>query len=283
MSLTVSYATGGGNKFARMEVTEFPDRVEVGVVEKVYNGANTGDLRGESHAAPLSAPLGDRAVVDAYNRRTLQQVGARPGQPPCAAKPGEPTPLERAIEQRTAYGMRADPGYVQSLLDRRSPYTKAEARWVALLNEIDAGDEEKLDFDLWKRFPKTYAGSVFVTRYPKPPLVVYRFTKDPRSHLAAIRRQSKHPKNVRVATATITRSALQELQEKIDAALEQQRTFDGFYVAHAYEERATESVLISVVTARTDSQAYFTAKFGPHVRTEVVGDRVECYVDSGAG
>ena len=97
-------------------------------------------------------------------------------------------------------------------------------------NDIDSGDEEKLDFDLWKRFPKTYAGSVFVTRYPKPPLVVYRFTKNARSHAAAIRKRSEHRANVRVATATVTRSALEELQEKIRTALEQQRTLDGFYV-----------------------------------------------------
>ena len=122
---------------------------------------------------------------------------------------------------------------------------------------------------------------MFVTRYPKPPLVVYRFTKDARSHLAAIRRKSEHRKNVRVATATVTRSELEELQEKIRAALDQQRALDGFYVAGVSQDRATESALIRVVTARTDSQAYFAARFGPHVRTEVVGDRVECYLDSG--
>ena len=110
LSLDVTYSTGGGNQFARIEVTEFPDRVEVGVVEKVFNGANTADLRITSQAAPLSAPLADRPVVDAYNRRTLQQVGARPGQPPCPAKPAEPTSLEQAIAQRTEYGMRADAG-----------------------------------------------------------------------------------------------------------------------------------------------------------------------------
>lgn len=283
MSLNLTYATGGGNEFARMEVTEFPDRVEVGVVEKVYDGGNTLDLRMMSNAAPLSAPLADRPVGDAFNRKMLRQVGSRPGQPPCPAKPAEPTPLERAIALRAAYGMRADPGHVQSLLSRRSPYTKAEARWVSLLDDIDAGDEEKLDFDLWKRFPKTYAGSVFVTRYPKPPLVVYRFTKRPRSRLAAIRKKSEHPENVRVATATVTRSELEELQQTIRATLDQQRAFDGFYVIDVGEDRATESALVRVITARTDAQRYFAAKFGPHVRAEVVGDRVECYLDSGAG
>jgi hypothetical protein len=261
-----------------MEVSAFPDRVEVGVVEKVYNGTNTADLRITSQAAPLGAPLGDRPVIDAYNRKTLQQIGTRPGQPPCPADPPEPTRLERAIAQRTAYGMRAGPGYVQSL-DPRDPYTKAEARWVSLLNDIDVGDEEELDFDLWKRFPKTYAGSVFVTRYPNPPLVVYRFTKDARSHLAAIRKRSEHPRNEREATETVTRSELAELQETIRAAIERERAFDGFYVADVIEDRATESALVRVVTARTDAQAYFAARFGPHVRTEVVADRVECYLN----
>ena len=80
-----------------------PDHVEVGLVEKVFNAPNTADLRIMTHAAPLSAPLGDRPVVDAYNRKTLQQVGPRPGQSPCPAKPAEPTALEQAIAQRAAY------------------------------------------------------------------------------------------------------------------------------------------------------------------------------------
>jgi hypothetical protein len=278
MSVTVTYSTGGGNELARMEVTEYPDRVEIGVVEKVYNGSNTADLRIMSHTAPLSAPLGERPIIDAYNRRTLQQVGSRPGHPPCPSAPAEPTRLEEAIEQRASYGMRADPSYVQHRLSAGGLYTKAEARWVSLLNAIDAGDEEQLDFDLWKRFPKTYAGSVFITQYPKPPLVVYRFTDNARRHLAAIRSKSEHPANVRVGTATVTRSALEDLQEKIHAALDEQRAFDGFFVAGVNEDRATQSVLIRVVTTRADSQAYFAARFGPHVRTEVVGDRVECFL-----
>ena len=53
MSLTVHWESGGGNKLERIEVTEFPDRVEVGVVEKVYNGANTADLR---YGAPARSP-----------------------------------------------------------------------------------------------------------------------------------------------------------------------------------------------------------------------------------
>ncbi|RKQ90960.1 hypothetical protein C8N24_0776 [Solirubrobacter pauli] len=279
MSVTVSYETGGGNERARVEVTEFPDRVEVGLVEKVYNGPNTADLRYETYAAPLAAPLGDRPVVDAFNRRTLRQVGARPGQPPCPAGTGERTRLEEAIADRSRFGMRADAGYVQALLRRGSPYTKAEARWVALLDEIDSGDEETLDSDLWERFPKTYAGSVFVTQYPKPPLVVYRFTKDAQGHLRAIRKRSQHPANARVATATVTRSALERLLERVHDAIAEQRELGGFFVAATYEDRATESVLIQVVTTRADSDAYFKARFGPHVRTEVVDDRVECYLD----
>jgi len=180
---------------------------------------------------------------------------------------------------RTRYGMRADAAYVQTLLGRRSPYTAAEARWVALLNEIDAGDEETLDFKLWQQFPKTYAGSVFVTRYPNPPLVVYRFTKSAQAHLRAIRKRSEHPANARVATAMVTRSTLERLSERISEAVSRQRAFDGIYVASAGQDRATQSVLVQVVTTRSDAQAYLAAKFGPHVRTEVVGDRVECYLE----
>jgi hypothetical protein len=36
------------------------------------------------------------------------------------------------------------------------------------------------------------------------------------------------------------------------------------------------AVVIEVITARTDAGAYFTARYGPLVRVEVVSDRVEC-------
>ena len=38
MSLTVHWESGGSNKLERIEVTEFPDRVEVGVVERSSTG-----------------------------------------------------------------------------------------------------------------------------------------------------------------------------------------------------------------------------------------------------
>jgi hypothetical protein len=279
MSLDVSYSTGGGNEFARMEVTEFPDRVEVGVVEKVYNGPNTADLRGEVRPAALGAPLGDRPVIDAYNRRPLQQVGSRPGQPPCPAAPAEPTDLEQAIAKRAQYGMRADPGYVQARLNGRSLYTVAEARWIARLQRLD---DEEFEDRVARLSPKTYAGMVVNAHYPAQPTITYRFKGGARSHLQAIRKLSAQPAAVRVADAGFTLVELQRAQGRIQAAIEQTQLLDGFYVANAYADDAAGVVRVEVVTLRTDGDAYFAGRFGPHVVTEVVGDRVECYLDARA-
>jgi hypothetical protein len=73
MSVNVTWDSGGGQEPERIEVTEFPDRVEVGVVERHYNGPSTDDARVYERPAPLSAPLGNRPVIDAYNRRPLQR------------------------------------------------------------------------------------------------------------------------------------------------------------------------------------------------------------------
>jgi len=277
MSVTVAYDSGGQNQFARIEVSEFPDHVEVGVVEKVYNGGNTDDLRFETAVAKLSAPLGDRPVLDAYNKQPLRQIGARPGQPPCPPKPPEPTALQQAMAERAGYGMRADEGYVRYRLNSRSLYTKAEARWRARVEKLK--QDYEADEQLSRRFPQTYAGSVIVARYPKTPTIEFRF-KDHAS-LAAARRASKYPKQVRVRNVGFSRAELGKLQQRVEDDLQQTNEFDGFHVAGARVDDESGTLQIELVTTRTDGQAYFAARYGPSTRVEVVGDRLECYLDRG--
>ena len=116
MGLTLFWSSGGGRKPARVEVTEYPDHVEVGAVEQVANGPSNLVAFGAQMSTGLSAPLGDRAVIDAFNGKRLLQVGPKPGEPACPPVPDELTPLAEGVRRRAEYGMRADPGYVQSLL-----------------------------------------------------------------------------------------------------------------------------------------------------------------------
>ena len=55
LSLTIGWGTGGGARTERIEVTEFADRVEIGIVERVPVGARTQELTRRS--AALSDPL----------------------------------------------------------------------------------------------------------------------------------------------------------------------------------------------------------------------------------
>ena len=180
-------------------------------------------------------------------------------------------PAQSWASQRAQFGFRADLPYVKELVKRtrtstpacRSRTTGRRSRTCSCTSSVDL---------ITRR-------SVFITRYPKPPLVVYRFTKHARRQLKAIRKRGEHPEAVRVAGAKVTLATLERVSKRVNEALSQGRRLDGFYVASAGQDRATESVLLRVVTTRPDAQAHFMAKFGPHVRTEVIGDRVECYLE----
>ena len=69
-------------------MTEFPDRVEIGVVERAPTGARTLDLQiGYAPPTTLSAPLGDRPVIDTRTGKRLPLRGPAPGDPPCPPRP----------------------------------------------------------------------------------------------------------------------------------------------------------------------------------------------------
>ena len=65
LSIRPRYESGGGAEYERTEVAEFPDRVEIGVVERAPTGARTLDLqhrlRAPHHAQrPARRPPRDR-------------------------------------------------------------------------------------------------------------------------------------------------------------------------------------------------------------------------------
>ena len=278
MSLTVHWESGGSNKLERIEVAEFPDRVEVGVVERASTGFNTADLRYEEAPAKLAAPLGDRAVIDAGTTKRMLQSGPSPGEPPCPV-PAEPTPLEQGIADRQRRGLPADAATVQRRLDRGSLFTKAELRW---LNEVGTFDNDDKVETYLRRHTADYSGYTILATYPAAPTIVYRFARNTATHEAAIKRRSRHPKQIRTETVPFTAADIERLQETIENdAQAGDGFFDGYgdagfrFAGAGYDDR-TAKVILRVRTPRTDATAYFAARYGPLVAAHVVGDRFEC-------
>ena len=69
--IEVLWEAGGGGVFAATEVAEYPDRVEVAVIGEFPAGARTSDSIARPQTVRLSAPLGDRKVVDVLTGRRL--------------------------------------------------------------------------------------------------------------------------------------------------------------------------------------------------------------------
>jgi hypothetical protein len=70
--LIIRWDTGGGTQLVRIEVTEHADRVEVAVIERVWNGVVTADLIRAGEEVELAQPLGDRKVIDKATGRRLR-------------------------------------------------------------------------------------------------------------------------------------------------------------------------------------------------------------------
>jgi hypothetical protein len=163
--------------------------------------------------------------------------------------PGELTPLAEGVSRRAELGMRADPAYGQSLLDRGHLFTKPEQRWWECYRELSA---ERFDVK-----DKTFAGSVVIANhYPAPPLAVYRFTRNARSHLATLRKRSKFPDSIRVENTTVTMDQLDALQTRIaEDADAVERFFEGYgrdslYLVGLWRDGVTLRLELQVVTPR---------------------------------
>jgi hypothetical protein len=279
MSLTVSWSDAP-EKPVRIEVTEFADHVAVGVVARFSVYPGFGDSGG-SAVARLSAPLGGRPVYDADDGRRLLQSGPSPGDPACPEPPirGETPPLERAIDDRARYGMNTDPAYVQSLLDDDRTYTEHERRWIKTYDRIDY--QPRVD-DYLEHWRDDWGGTATYAQYPNPPIMVVYLLRRDALHTARLKALSKYPDLLRTVHSTVQRDYFYELPQIIGDEASANDGFldgygrDGFYVRSAEGDEGSQSVDVEVVTARTDAAEYFTARFGPIVRVQVVGDRFEC-------
>ena len=151
--LSISWETYSDAVTERLELAEFSDRVEIGVVERVPTRERDGEGLSRDASVALRAPLGERAVIDAKSGKPMRQVGPGPGDPPCPsplprAPAPKPTRLQQAIETRRAEGLRADPAYVRQRLKSGAPYTRAERRWLR--------QRAVLEFDIVRTDPYTH-------------------------------------------------------------------------------------------------------------------------------
>jgi hypothetical protein len=266
-SLVMHWGDSGDAEPDHVEVTEYADRVEIGVVQRLPNGGQTADLVPYTIRAQLSAPLGDRPVIDAADGRRLRQLGPSPGEPPCPADPPQPSELESAISYRKEIGLPHGRAYVRRMLRRRYPYTKAEEAYRDARFEIEY-DRRALAY--FERHRDEFGGAVVRGRFPGEPYLVVHFTR----RLAFHRRSLERIVRARVVRARYTMAELRRLENRIEPGFAGGWGDAGFLVMGALVEPGR--VVVLVITAREDAAAYFRERYGPAVRVRVVGTRHEC-------
>ena len=168
MRLVLGWSSSGDAKPDHVELREYPDRVEVGVVERLPSGGWTDDLVGYSSEVTLSAPLGDRAVIDAADGRRLRQRGPSPGEPPCPRQPPPGTLLDELVASRGDMGLRNGRAFVRRLLRRERRYTETEEPFVAAWERLEAHRRLEVYF---ARHRDEFGGREIRGNYPAPPAV----------------------------------------------------------------------------------------------------------------
>ncbi|MDA0183126.1 hypothetical protein OJ997_22645 [Solirubrobacter phytolaccae] len=273
MSVTVSW-TDAPEKPVRVELTERGDRVAIGIVSafSVYPGF--GDSGGKA-VVRLSAPLGDRPVIDAANGVRLVQTGPSPGAPPCPVRPVR-TPLESLIRERAEQGMNADPAFVQTLIDAEQRYTPEEQRWRDEVQKVDF-DRDVHDYVFGGRVYPDWGGTTLVARYPEPPYLIVRFIRRFAFHVRELEKLTDAP--IRFERSTVPRDWFDALAQYIgDDARAGDGYLEDFYVTQAEQGESEQVVHVYVITRRTQAEAdaYFKGRYGGIVRVHIIGDRVEC-------
>jgi hypothetical protein len=279
LGVTVNWSAVGGATTERLELAEFADRVEIGIVERMPTTEWWENNPAHTFVA-LSAPLGHRPVIDAKSGKPMLQIGPGPGDPPCPISPpsSAPTRLEQAIATRREEGLRADPAYVRKRLNSGALHTRAELRWLA--KRDDLGADRTLTDPYVLEHSDEYGGVSIKGAFPARPYIVYRWTAHRARHEAALKRLSKHPGRVFTAPAQHSVGEVRDLEERIrDDWFYEGPFFDGYgrtglLVTGVWADDT--AVHIEVITARADSSDYFSARYGPLARVQVVGDRFEC-------
>jgi hypothetical protein len=275
MSLSVSWSDAP-KRPRRVEVTEYPDRVAVGIVVGYSLYPGFGDPGGTT-VVRLKAPLAGRPVYDASNGARLVQRGPAPGAPPCPANPREDsTPLEQLAAEREQYGMNVDPAFLQTLIDADIRYTPEEQQWLDRYREIEGGGRAE-DYLMGGRVRRDWGGNTVVARYPDPPYMIVRLLRNFARHQREVLKLAELP--IRFERSTVQREWFYILPLYIgDDARANDGYLEDFYVAHTDGHESTQTVDVWVITTRplAEAEAYFKGRYGGIVRVHVIGDRVEC-------
>jgi alpha-lytic protease prodomain-containing protein len=264
-TLVLHWGSSGDAEPGGVELREYPDRVEVGVVERLPSGGWTDDLVGYTSRVALSAPLGERAVVDAADGERMRQSGPSPGEPACPRE-REHSSVDEWVSIRREMGMRHDRAFVRRVLRGGSPYTKAEEPYVAAWERLDLDPRLARYFARhWREF-----GGREIRGYPGRPYVLASFTR----RLAFHRRNLERIVPARVVRSRYTERELYRLRGRVKSGFLDGWGDAGILVTRAFVEGGR--VQVHVVTTRDDYVAVVRERYGPAVRVVRVGTRHEC-------
>jgi hypothetical protein len=263
--------------FERVDVVEHPDRVEVGIVERVRNGAMHYETERDRARVVLSAPLGDRPVIDTATGRRLRQLGPSPGEPPCPSDRPR-SRLDELVEARRQEGLTHGRALVRRRLRRGIEYTRAERRYLYLLEEFFF-ESPRVEFYI-ERHRDEYGGGEYLRKFPGGPYKLEYFTRRVGFHRANLRRLTRFPRRLRVRRSVHTIAEIEAIGEQVKQDAAAGVGFldgwgdAGFFVRGAFP--LPDRLLVYVVTPREDHAAYFRERYGPTVTTLLVGRRHEC-------
>ena len=275
-SLVLRWETGHGTTVERVDVAEYGDRVELGVVERSPNGATTAEGRSAKHRVGLSQPLGDRAVVDMADGRRMLQHGPSPGEPPCP-KVKPVTRLDDFIYTRREQGLPHGRAHVRRMLRRKDPYTEAEHAYLKIRETFEIPIRVHR---YERRHADEFGGTAIEDHFPGKPVLVEHFTGHLRRHARNLRRLMEYPDQLRVVRTRWTELELEALGERI---MEDARAGDGFIDGYgdagflvwgAFTDEAR--VVVQLVSPRRDGARTLRERYGPAVKVVVKGRRFEC-------
>jgi hypothetical protein len=190
-------------------------------------------------------------------------------QPP----PAETRMIDVYIAGRKALGFRADEAYVRKLLRKGRwdsdlhwiPVTRREDAYLRLRHRLELGDAARR----YLREHEDLDGGLSVEDdWPREPYLLQRLTRDRAKHTAALKRLARFPHNLRTKTVPLSYRQLRRIQRRIDSDAHEA---DGFHVSGSEVDITPGAVRVYLITKRTDHRAYFRARYGPHVRTRVLG------------
>jgi hypothetical protein len=180
--------------------------------------------------------------------------------------------IEQYMADRRRFGFRSDKAYVKKLIRRGVweydvgyiPVTPRENRYLRLRDRLRLGP--RVDRYL-RRHPHLSGGVSVEDDWPREPYLLVRVTRRPDHYERVFRRRALFPRNLRVRRVARGYLALRRLQDRVDFAAHET---DGFHVVGTGVDIDRNQVVIELITRRRDAEAYFRARYGAGVTTDVI-------------